>query len=120
MTLAALFAFFLYPLAEPLLGPQYQGLRTLVVIWLIYFAIALARNIFMATLMVDANGYRILHHITWAALVLAVPAFVLLSANGAVWVVSVLCATELLQLALVAVKAQEYWHQLDSVWDRNA
>lgn len=123
-TLAMLFiAFFLfvaYPMAEPLLGPQYQGLQSLVLIWLIYFALALARNIFMATLMVDVNGYRILHHVTWVALALAMPCFIFFSANGAEWVVGVLCVIEFLQLVVVASKARGYWLQPGGMRDINA
>lgn len=107
-TLAVLLAF-AYPLVEPLLGAQYQGLQPLVLVWLLYFAISLARNIYMATLMTDAQGYKILHHITWLALALSIPGFVLLSHNGALWVVGVLCAVELAQVLMVVIKAKQYW-----------
>lgn len=120
MSLTAILLFFVYPIVEPLLGPQYQGLQHLVLVWLIYFAIALARNIFMATLMVDANGYRFLHHVTWVALAVAMPSFMLFSANGTIWIVGVLCAIELFQLIVVATKAKGYWQQLASKRGENA
>jgi len=106
--LAVLLAF-AYPLVEPLLGEQYLGLQPLVLMWLLYFAISLARTVYMATLMTDARGYKILHHITWIALALSLPGFVLLSHNGALWVVGVLCAVELMQTVFVIVKARQYW-----------
>jgi O-antigen/teichoic acid export membrane protein len=120
MSFTALLLFVAYPMAEPLLGPQYQGLQNLVLIWLIYFALALARNIFMATLMVDANGYRILHHVTWVALALAMPCFMLFSANGAVWVIGILCSIEFFQLIVVVIKATRYWQQLNGRRGENA
>lgn len=100
---------FAYPHVEPLLGARYQGLQPLVLVWLLYFAISLARNVYMATLMTDAQGYKILHHITWLALALSIPGFVLLSHNGAFWVVGVLCAVELAQALMVVIKAKQYW-----------
>lgn len=112
-TLAGLLAF-AYPIVEPLLGEQYQGLQPLVLMWLLYFAISLARTVYMATLMTDARGYKILHHITWIALALSLPGFVLLSHNGALWVVGVLCAVELMQTALVIVKARQYWKRREA------
>lgn len=112
-TLAGLLAF-AYPIVEPLLGEQYQGLQPLVLMWLLYFAISLARTVYMATLMTDARGYKILHHITWIALALSLPGFVLLSHNGALWVVGVLCAVELMQTGLVIVKARQYWKRREA------
>lgn len=113
MSVIALFLVFGYPLAEPFFGAQYQGLRSLVLIWLLYFTLALARNIFMATLMVNVNGYRTLHHVTWVALALAVPSLALFSENGTVWIVGVLCVVEFLQLMIVASKAKGYWQTLE-------
>jgi len=84
-----------YPFIEPVLGEQYRGLQPLVLMWVLFFALSLARNIYMATLMTDAQGYKILHHITWLALALSLPGFILLSDNGALWVVGVLCTVEL-------------------------
>lgn len=109
LALAAVAIVFAYSHVEPLLGEQYAGLQSLVLMWLLFFALSLARNVYMATLMTDAHGYRILHHITWLALTLSIPGFVLLSANGAVWVVGVLCVVELIQLLLIQIKAREYW-----------
>lgn len=103
-----------YPLIEPALGTQYVALQPLVLVWLLFFALSLARNVYMATLMTDAQGYKILHHITWLALALSLPGFILLSAHGAPWVVGVLCAVELVQLVLVMVKAGDYWNMSDS------
>lgn len=98
-----------YPFIEPALGAQYAGLQPLILMWLLFFALSLARNIYMATLMTDAHGYRILHHITWLALALSLPGFILLSDNGALWVVGVLCAVELAQLVLVFARTSAYW-----------
>jgi O-antigen/teichoic acid export membrane protein len=109
MALLAVFFLVAYPFLERFLGPQYQGLQPVVLMWLLFFTISLARNFYMATLMIDANGYKILHHITWLALALSLPGFILLSANGALWVVGVLCAVELVQLIMVVTKARQYW-----------
>lgn len=116
----ALLLFFGYPIAEPLFGSQYQGLQRLVLIWLLYFTLALARNIFMATLMVDANGYRTLHHVTWIALALAVPSLAIFSVNGAASIVGVLCAIEFLQLIIIASKANGYWKKFGAERGLNA
>jgi O-antigen/teichoic acid export membrane protein len=109
MALLAMFFFVAYPLLERFLGPQYQGLQPVVLMWLLYFSISLARNFYMATLMIDAEGYKILHHITWLALALSLPGFILFSANGATWIVGVLCAVELMQVLMVVIKARQYW-----------
>lgn len=101
-----------YPYIEPALGEQYAGLQPLVLMWVLFFSLSLTRNIYMATLMTDAQGYKILHHITWLALALSVPGFILLSDNGAIWVVGVLCAVELVQLVLVVLKIGGYWGRL--------
>lgn len=109
MALLAVLLLVAYPFVERFLGRQYQGLQSVVLMWLLFFTISLARNFYMATLMIDANGYKILHHITWLALALSLPGFILLSANGALWVVGVLCAVELMQLILVVAQARQYW-----------
>jgi O-antigen/teichoic acid export membrane protein len=109
LSLVALFISVAYAHIEPLLGARYTGLKPLVLMWLLFFAFSLARNVYMATLMTDANGYRILHHITCVGLVLSVPGFVLFSESGAIWVVGVLCAVELVQLVLVRGQAKAYW-----------
>ncbi len=114
MALLAVFFIVAYPFLEHWLGPQYQGLQPLVLMWLLFFALSLARNFYMATLMVDGGGYKILHHITWLALALALPGFVLLSPQGATWVVGVLCAVELVQMVLVVIKARQYWSRLEA------
>lgn len=109
MTLVAMGVVFAYGYIEPLLGAQYMGLQPLVLMWLFFFALALARTVYMATLMTDANGYRVLHHITWLALSLSIPGFVLFSERGAVWVIGVLCMVELIQLGFVRTQAKAYW-----------
>ena len=58
---------------------------------------------------VNLPGSQSPHHITWIALAVSLPAFVLLSQNGALWVVGVLCAVELMQTVFVIVKARQYW-----------
>ena len=93
-----------YPLIESALGKQYIGLESLVLMWFLFFALNLARNIYMATLMTNAQGYKILHHITWLAMALSLPGFVLFSDNGTLWIVGVLCAIELVQSVLIVVK----------------
>ncbi len=110
--LAAVFMF-AYPWIETFLGDQYQGLQTLVLMWLLFFSISMVISIYTATLMTDAAGYKVLHHITWLALALSLPGFILLSHNGALWVVGVLCAVELLQAVLVISKARQYWKRLE-------
>lgn len=113
MAVLAAALLFIYPFLERFLGEQYQGLQPMVLMWLLFFAISLTRNIYMATLMIDAYGYKILHHITWLALALSLPGFILLSPNGALWVVGVLCAVELIQSVLVIGKARQYWKRLE-------
>lgn len=109
LTLVAIFFIVGYPLIEPLFGTQYIGLQSLVLMWVMFFALSVGRNVLMATLMTDANGYRVLHHITWFSLALALPGLLLFSGYGAVWVVGVLCIVELAQLVLVWLKARSYW-----------
>lgn len=58
---------------------------------------------------VNLPGSQSPHHITWIALAVSLPGFVLLSQNGALWVVDVLCAVELMQTVFVIVKARQYW-----------
>lgn len=109
LVLLGIFLYLAYPLLEKPLGAQYKGLLPLVLMWLLYFTISLVRNVYMATLMTDANGYKILHHITWVALAISLPGFLLLSENGTIWVIGVLCAAELIQTILVTYKAKQYW-----------
>lgn len=112
MTMLAAVFIFAYPWIETFLGDQYQGLQTLVLMWLFFFSISLVVNIYMATLMTDEAGYKFLHHITWLALALSLPGFVLFSHNGALWVVGILCMVELLQAVLVISKARQYLKRL--------
>lgn len=114
MVVLALLILWAYPMLEPALGEQYSGLQPLVLMWLVFFTLSLVRNVYMATLMTDAAGYKILHHITWLALALSLPGFILLSGKGALWVVGVLCAIELTQLVLVVAKARGYWKRAAS------
>lgn len=100
-----------YVYIQPALGEQYAGLQPLVLMWGLFFILSFTRSIYMATLMTDAQGYKILHHITWLAFALSVPGFIWLSDNGAMWVVGVLCAVELTQLILVVFKARGYWRR---------
>lgn len=100
-----------YPYFESVLGPEYAGLQPLLLMWIFFFALSLVRSIYMATLMTDAQGYKTLHHITWLALALSLPGFILFSGKGAVWVVGVLCAVEFVQLVLVASKTGGYWRR---------
>jgi len=112
MTMLAAFFIFAYPWIETFLGGQYQGLQALILMWLFFFSISLVINIYMATLMTDEAGYKALHHITWLALALSLPGFVLFSHNGALWVIGVLCVVELLQAVLVINKARKYLKRL--------
>ena len=114
MAVLAVLILWAYPMLEPALGEQYAGLQPLVLMWLVFFTLSLVRNMYMATLMTDAHGYKILHHITWLALALSLPGFLLFSANGALWVVGILCAVELTQLLLVVAKAHGYWKEAAS------
>lgn len=98
-----------YPLLEHVLGPKYHGLLPLVLAWGVFFTLALMRNIFMATLMATAAGYRQLHHLSWLVLALVIPALVLLSSKGAIWVIGVLCGVELLSGLIVARAAFALW-----------
>lgn len=100
-----------YPWLEALLGAEYRNLQSLVLLWLLYFSLAACRNIYMATLMTDALGYKTLHHITWLGLILSLSGLAAVSKNGASWVIGVLCAIELSQAILVALRAHSYWRR---------
>ncbi len=104
-----LFIALAYPLLEGMLGPKYHGLLPLVLAWSVFFAFSLMRNIFMATLMANQRGYRKLHHLSWLALALVMPALVLLSSRGAVWVISVLGSVELLSCLIIGRMAHALW-----------
>lgn len=100
-----------YPWIEQLIGSDYAGLKALVLMWMLYFALSLCRNIYMATLMIDANGYRILHHITWGGLFLSVGGLATFSSRGSIWIVGVLCAVELTLAISVIISARAYWRR---------
>jgi O-antigen/teichoic acid export membrane protein len=112
MVAVAILAFLVvvaYPKFEAVLGPKYEGLRSLVLVWLLFFALSLVRNIFMASLMTNPGGYRVLHHISWMALGLSVVGFLLFAPLGAIWIVAVLCAVEAVQTMLVARYSIRGW-----------
>lgn len=106
-----LFIVLTYPLLEQMLGAKYYGLLPLVLAWAGFFALSLMRNIFMATLMSAPAGYRRLHHLSWVALALVLPALVLLSPRGAAWVIGVLGGVELLTCVIVARAAFAFWNK---------
>jgi O-antigen/teichoic acid export membrane protein len=98
-----------YDLIEVVLGEKYRSLFWLLLTWVLFFGISLARNFFMATLMTDAEGYKFLHHVSWAGLLLGLPGFISLSGRGSIWIVGTLCAVEVTQTIAVVVRARAYW-----------
>lgn len=98
-----------YPIIEPFLGSEYSGLARLIVLWAIFFAFALVRTVFMASLMTDAHGYRELQAISWYALVLSLAGLWWLTPRGVQWVIGVLIAVEAFQLLMVSRKALAIW-----------
>lgn len=101
--------YLVYPIIEPLLGSEYSGLEWLIVLWALFFAFALVRTVFMASLMTDARGYRELQSISWYALVLSLTGLWWLTPLGVQWVIGVLIAVEAFQLLLVSRKALALW-----------
>lgn len=100
-----------YPWIEPLLGAEYSGLQALVLAWLVYFTLAFVRNVYMATLMTDPGGYRILHHVTMFAVLGSVPCYLVFAERGPLWIIGTLCVVEVLQLALIVPRARHYWER---------
>lgn len=98
-----------YPQIELLLGTNYHGLLPLVLLWIVFFGISLARNMLMATLMTEPSGYRELQTVSWFALVVSLPGLWIFSSYGAGWVIGVLIAVETVQLILIGVKASRRW-----------
>ena len=107
-----LFIVLSYPFLEGMLGPKYHGLLSLVLAWMFFFTVNVMRTIFMATLMSTPAGYRQLHHLSWLALALVIPAMVLLSPRGPIWVVGVLSGVELLTCLIVARTAFALWKKV--------
>lgn len=98
-----------YPYVEILLGPSYRGLFPLVLLWSMFFVVGLPRSILMATLMTKPEGYKQLQQVSWFALVISLSGLFFLSERGTTWVVGVLVAVEIVQLALIGVKAMRFW-----------
>lgn len=99
----------LYPFAEQLLGPSYRGLRPLVMLWCVFFALNLTRSFLMATLMTKAQGYKTLQNISWIALITSLSGLWFLSEKGPLWVVAVLITVELVQCFLIGQQALRWW-----------
>lgn len=98
-----------YPFIEPWLGPAYQGLLPLVLMWALFFALSFPRSIFMATLMTRPEGYRQLQQVSWFALAVSLGGLALLTTYGALWVIAVLILVELTQLILIGRLAARWW-----------
>jgi O-antigen/teichoic acid export membrane protein len=98
-----------YPWLEPLLGPAYRGIQPLVLAWAMVFIFSTARTALMATLMVEEAGYRALSRFSVVTLLCVVPAMLLATRFGAVWLVVALAMAEAIQLALVLGRASVYW-----------
>lgn len=99
----------LYPHIEPLLGTQYRGLLGLVLLWGIYFALALTRTVLMASLMTDEAGYKRLQGFNWYALAVSLTGLWFLTPFGTTGVVLVLAGVELLQLVMIGRVAIKGW-----------
>ncbi|BDT73265.1 hypothetical protein os4_28130 [Comamonadaceae bacterium OS-4] len=98
-----------YPYIQILLGSNYHGLLPLVVLWSVFFGVSLVRNMLMATLMTEPNGYRELQSVSWFALIVSMSGLWIFSSKGAGWVIGVLIAVEAVQLILIGIKANRRW-----------
>jgi O-antigen/teichoic acid export membrane protein len=104
--------YLIYPFLESLMGQKYMGLFHLVLMWALYFAVNLVRTFFMASLMANSDGYRQLHHITWATFTVSILGFLFFTSKGPIFVIGVLCVAEIFQLLLVALQVSKLWRGL--------
>lgn len=112
MSLLGLFTLVLaqgYPFIEEILGPAYSGILHLVLLWSGFFAVSLARNMLMATLMTEPSGYRELQTVSWFGLIVSLTGLWIFSSYGSKWVVGILIAVETVQLVLIAFKVTRRW-----------
>ncbi|MEQ1806973.1 MAG: hypothetical protein ABL900_16470 [Burkholderiaceae bacterium] len=109
LAIAAALLLLAYPSIEPHLGGAYRGLRPIVILWVIFFALNLARSVFMATLMTTAADYKRLQAASWVALIVALPGLALLSSLGSIWVVGVLVAAEAVHLLMIRGPVIRRW-----------
>ena len=112
MSLLAVVLMAAFPFFEQFLGTDYHGLKPIILMWLLFFSLTMMRSFYLATLLVDDQGYKAFHHTSWSALGVSLPAFIFLSEKGVMWVVGVLCIVELIQMLVVSHMARQYWRRL--------
>lgn len=109
LALFSLFVHLFYGDVEPVLGSQYGGLQGVVMAWSVFFVFSVARSIFMASLMVNEQGYKALQTISVASLLLSLTGLWFAAPFGAVAVVGVLCLVEAFQALIVGRLAFGNW-----------
>jgi O-antigen/teichoic acid export membrane protein len=90
--------YFYYNTLELFLSQKYSGLKCCVLGWLLYSLINFIRTVYGAVLLCDSNGYKYVHHITWLAFLVSIPAYITLTKYGVLYVIFVLIAVELIHL----------------------
>ncbi len=98
-----------YPLLEKLIGTTYTGLLPMVLLWSLFFVFNLIRSMLMATLLINADGYKQLQKISWLALTISLSGLWFLSPFGSIWAVGVLVVVELIQCILIGAKTLKWW-----------
>lgn len=106
-----------YPYIELILGKAYSGLLPLVLFWSLFFALNISRTILMATLMTAERGYKQLQGISWVALCVSLTGLWLLSPRGALWVIGVLIAVEMVQCILIGITALRWWRVAETKYE---
>ena len=106
-----LFVWLGYGFFELIVGVEYRGLKPVVIAWSVFFFLSFLRNVGMASLMVNSEGYKILHHLTWVGFFISIFSLFVFSSRGSVWVVGVLSLVEFFQLVVVLVNARIFWEK---------
>lgn len=109
LAIFSLFVHLFYGDVEPVLGAQYGGLQGIVMAWSVFFVFSVARSIFMASLMVNEQGYKALQTVSVASLLLSLTGLWFAAPFGAVAVVGVLCLVEAFQALIVGRLAFGNW-----------
>ena len=96
-------AYVCFPWVERyLFGAQYAALGPLVFGWTAYFVAGAVRNVGMGCVLSSSEGFRLMHHYTWIALLFALPAIALASlADSPLAILLALAVAELIFAALV-------------------
>lgn len=99
----------LRPYLPLVLGQSYSNIFPIILLWTVFFAVNACRTILMASLLVNAEGYKKLQAMNWVSLIISMVGLLTLSEHGAVWTVGVLIAVELTQFVQIATKVSKFW-----------